>query len=134
MTSIEWNSKYELGSDQIDTQHQILFNIIKKLNQAKNDELDKQYIESLYSELLKFSEFHFCSEENIMIENSYPGYISHRKEHEKVLSDLRNRLFSLKYEYIDFANLETFLIDWFSHHTSTEDAQLVAFLKDKEAL
>lgn len=131
MATLEWNSKYEVGNDDIDTQHKIFVAIINKLIEAKNSSSDKHYVELLFTELLKYAEFHFCSEENIMLEFNYPQYTEHRVEHEKVLSELRNRIFSLKYEYIDFANLESFLIKWFTKHTATEDIKLAAFIKNQ---
>ncbi len=128
MVTIKWSSKYEIGHPEIDAQHQIFVKIIQKLIAAKDSNGDKHLIESLFAELLKYAEFHFCSEENIMIENNYPQYIEHRKEHERVLSELRNRLFSLQYEYIDFANLESFIIEWFTKHTLSEDVKLAKYL------
>ena len=129
METIEWSSKYEVGNTEIDFQHQIFVKIIRKLIKHKNSDSDKHFIESLFSELLKYAEFHFCSEENIMLEHNYPNYIEHRKEHQKVLAELRNRLFSLQYEYIDFAHLETFIIKWFTTHTLSEDIKLAEYLK-----
>lgn len=128
MVTLEWSSNYQTGNSEIDAQHQIFVKIINKLIEAKNNDGDKRFIESLCSELLKYAEFHFCSEENIMIEHNYPQYIEHRKHHEKVLSELRNRLFSLQYDYIDFANLESFITDWFTNHTLAEDMKLAKFL------
>ncbi len=132
MVTLEWSSKYETGNPEIDAQHQIFVRIINKLIKTKNNNGDKRFIESLCSELLKYAEFHFCSEENIMLEHNYPQYIEHRKEHERVLSELRNRLFSLQYEYIDFANIETFIIEWFNKHTLSEDVKLAKYIDQKK--
>ena len=130
MLTIEWNAAYEVGNFEIDSEHKIFVRIIQKLQNA-NSSGDKQLVELLFVELLKYAEFHFCSEENIMIMNSYPNLLNHKKEHEKLLAELRNRIFSLKYEYTDFDKLEKFLYDWFVNHTSSEDLKLASFLNNK---
>jgi len=132
MNTIEWKNEFETGNSEIDTQHRIFVRIVDKLVTTKNNNGDEHLLESLLAELLKFAEFHFCSEENLMREHGYPDFIHHRKEHERALAELRNRIFSLKYEYIDFVNLESYLINWFSQHTITEDLKLAAYLKKKK--
>lgn len=128
MTTIEWNSKFEVGNFEIDSEHKIFVKIIQKIQKAKHGDSEKSFIEALLVELLKYAEFHFCSEENIMLDKKYPDLLLHKKEHERVLAELRNRIFSLKYEFIDFDNLENFLIDWFKHHTTSEDVKLAGYI------
>jgi len=132
MSTIKWSKKFEVGNFEIDAEHKIFVKIIQKIQNAKKNNRDKQFIESLVLELLKYAQFHFCSEENIMIENQYPDLLQHKKEHEQLLAELRNRIFSLKYEYIDFDNLESFLIRWFKNHTTTEDLKLASHLNEKD--
>lgn len=127
---IEWSSSLETGNLEIDSQHQLFVNIIQRIQTKVAEGTDKSLIESLLVELLKYAEFHFCSEENIMIENDYPDLLDHKQEHEIVLAELRNRLFSLKYDYIDFDQLQRFLIDWFVTHTTMVDTKLAKFLKN----
>lgn len=129
MSQLIWEESFQTGNNDIDTQHKIFINIIKKVITAKEKGKDKKLLETLLAELIKFTEFHFISEENIMRENTYPQFNEHRKEHEKVLADLRNRIFSLQYEYIDFQNLEIYLKEWFSQHTIHHDAQLAKFIQ-----
>ena len=131
MSLIEWNAKYEVGDYEIDSAHKIFVKIIQKLNTA-NSRGDRQLVELLFVELLKYAEYHFCSEENIMLINKYPDLLNHKKEHEKLLAELRNRVFSLKYEYIDYDKLEKFLLGWFTKHTSAEDLKLASFLRNQE--
>lgn len=127
---IEWSSSLETGNFEIDSQHQLFVGIIQRLQTAVVEEADISLIESLLVELLKYAEFHFCSEENIMIKNNYPRLLEHKQEHERVLAELRNRLFSLKCEFIDFDQLQGFLMDWFVGHTTKVDKKLADFLRD----
>ncbi len=63
-----------------------------------------------------------------MIEHNFPDFEEHKLEHDKVLAELRNRLFSMKYEYIDFKQLQEFLVSWFMGHTSQVDIKLAQYL------
>ncbi len=130
MFPIEWDPKFEVGNFEIDFEHQIFVKIIHKLKDA-HYKGDEKFLELLSLELLKYAEFHFCSEENIMFKNQYPDLIHHKQEHETLLAELRNRIFSLKYEYIDFDKLEIFLFEWFKKHTAVEDQKLASFLNNK---
>lgn len=130
--TIEWNSNLETGNFEIDSQHQLFVGLILKIVSKVEDGSDKDLVELLLMELLKYAEFHFCSEENIMIENNYHGLLEHKQEHERVLAELRNRLFSLRYDYINFDQLRTFLIDWFISHTASVDLKLAEYIAQKE--
>lgn len=129
MKTVIWKDSLAVGNSEIDAQHKIFIGIIEKTAKAIQAETDKHLIESLLVELLKFAEFHFCSEENMMMELGYPGLTDHRKEHERALTELRRRLFALNYDYIDFYNLESFLMQWFIDHSTGDDARLAEFLK-----
>ena len=128
MPIIEWSNKLETGNFEIDSQHQLFVGIIQKIHDKVEGGADKSYIEALLKELLKYAEFHFCSEENVMIEFNYPKLLEHKEEHEVVLAELRNRVFSLKYDFIDFKKLQTFLIEWFVNHTTVVDVELAEYL------
>jgi hemerythrin len=129
MMPIHWDSSLEVGCFEIDAEHKLFISIIEKIQNEINSGTDKDYIVNLVSELLKYAEFHFCSEENIMIKTKYPDYIHHKKIHQKLIDELREKIFSLQYEYLDFDLLLTFLFAWFKGHTSIEDMRLAAFLK-----
>jgi len=130
MDRLDWDHNIKTGNKEIDKQHLMFTHIIKKLIRVKNTSDDKRLLESVLAELIKFTEFHFCSEENIMREHGYPHFLEHRKEHERLLALLRNRFFSLQYEYIDFENFEAFLHEWFIQHVPTDDAKLARFIQE----
>lgn len=130
MEKIEWSKDLEIGNFEIDSQHITFIGIINKISKKVEEKADERNIELLLVELLKYTEFHFCSEENIMIEVGFPGMIAHKHEHERVLAELRNRIFSLKYEYIDFGQLQEFLVSWFITHTTKVDIELAKYMKN----
>ena len=132
MEQFKWSPKFEVGNTAIDIQHRLFLELIGRLINHKTTGSPPALIASLLAELLKLSEFHFLSEENLMLESQYPHLLKHRKEHERVLSELRKRITSIEYDNIDFDSLAHFLSDWFTRHTVTEDAKLAWFLKTAE--
>jgi hemerythrin len=80
---------------------------------------------------LKYADFHFTSEENIMIREEYPDYQWHKRIHERLKIELRDKIHIMKYEFIDFELLLQFLIAWFKGHTTEEDKRLGTFILQK---
>lgn len=134
MSIIEWSEDLEVGHTEIDSQHKLFVGIINRIHEKVEAGTEKKMVESLLVELLRYSEFHFCSEENFMLEHKYPDLLEHKREHEKVLATLRNRIFSLKYEYIDFDQLQEFLVEWFSMHTKITDGKFAGYLQDLNSI
>jgi len=133
MPLIEWNKTIEVGNFEIDAEHQLFVRIIQKIENEIINKNNKDYIVSLVNELMKYAEFHFLSEENIMQKVNYPRMFDHKKIHERLLIDLRDKIFTLKYEYIDFSELLEFLVHWFVGHTSVEDLKFAKFIEEHNA-
>ncbi len=130
MAIVEWSDELETGNLEIDAQHHLFVRIIEKIDEHLRGNKDHKNIELLLNELLKYAEFHFCSEENFMILSDYPEYQDHKKEHETLLTQLRSTIFVLQHEYVDFIKLQSLLADWFISHTKTVDKSLALFLQD----
>lgn len=127
MSLIVWESKYEIGIPEIDAEHRVFVSIIQRI-EAALEEGNKDYIIGLIEELLKYAAFHFSSEENIMIREEYPDYHWHKKIHERLLIELRDKIQIIKFEYIDFSLLLKFLVNWFKSHTITEDKKIAEYI------
>lgn len=132
MERVEWNEAYEVGHIDIDTEHKMFVRIIQKIQDAaaNSDVINAKHLERLIEELMKYTEFHFYSEENIMFEIDYPDLLNHKHQHEKLLTDLRNLIFTFEMNRDDLAELVKFLTDWFIHHTTKEDRKLAECMQD----
>ena len=130
MSLITWDSRYEIGLPEIDAEHKVFVSIIQRIEEAVKVE-DKEHVIKLIEELLKYADFHFCSEENIMIREEYPDYHWHKKLHQHLLVELRDRIQIIKYEYIDFDVLLKFLVAWFKGHTQIEDKKFAEYVNKK---
>lgn len=129
MENLEWLQVFETGNSNIDAEHKIFFSLIKKLIFALNSGKDAYYLSRLVLELQKYAEFHFVSEENLMIDIGYPAIEAHQELHLKLLEK-----FNLTLNYVElgketYDDFVTFLIDWFKSHTVNEDKKIPSFVR-----
>jgi hemerythrin len=79
-----WSDSYMIGVDEIDRDHQKLFDIVKKVEiAAQADELDK--CSKLVDAFLEASRTHFASEESLLSKEEYPDVETHRLYHRDML-------------------------------------------------
>jgi hemerythrin len=129
MIDIEWTPELSVGMDEIDQQHQQLYAIIEQLLDARKQNLDHKSILSLLTRLVDYSDYHFRTEDNYMIENEYPLFLSHRKEHltyirkmGELIDALENKNASLSHDML------VFLCDWWKRHVSNSDMKFARYI------
>jgi hemerythrin len=119
---IPWNSSYSVNVKEIDEQHKKLLEMINNLaditlSESKvptDDERNK--LENILNELIRYTEYHFSTEEDYFDEFDYENADSHKKEHKKFVEKIkefmkrfRNKEASISFELINF--LQDWLID-----------------------
>ncbi|MCK4744356.1 MAG: bacteriohemerythrin [Sulfuriflexus sp.] len=113
---IHWDKKYETGQPLMDAEHRLLVLLFKKLDVAIKTKRSEKVLTRIVSEVRKFVDFHFKSEENLMLETGYPNYEEHQKIHTNLMIELNaniSRVVSHK-EYPD--DLLYFLHHWLIEH------------------
>lgn len=133
MNKIEWTAALSVGVTDIDEQHQRLFTIIDDLSNAKTASLDRASILNTLWQLVDYSDYHFRTEDNYMIENNYPLFLSHRKEHLafiKKMGDLINVL--EKEENSLTEDILEFLYNWWQTHISESDLRYARYIKAEQ--
>ena len=124
---VEWDNSYSVGNEEIDCEHKVFIKIIARfveMTKEKNSYKFKRNVD----ELIKYSEFHFVSEENRMYDSDYPDLLNHKKEHENLLASLKHMEMKL---YIDKATVDEFvpfLVTWFLDHTVKTDLKMANYL------
>lgn len=119
---IEWTDQLSVGFPQMDDDHCQLIAIINRLSTA-GALGNRQVIEFVLEDLLRYTQIHFEQEEILMQSLAYPGYIRHKTLHDK----LRKTLESIRWEYFQGLrktiqkDLLVFLSDWLSNHILKED-------------
>ena len=129
MKKLNWKKEYSIGVFEIDAEHKIFLRTIKKIQKAFKIGMDKEILKRLLEELYKYADFHFTSEENVMLVNKYPEYESHKKQHDELIQTLANTINFFDIERIDKKQLNDFLIEWFVEHTTTIDLKLGKYLQ-----
>lgn len=126
---IHWNEKYDTGQPLIDAEHHILVMLFKKLDVAIKTKQSDTIITRIVAEVRRFVDFHFFSEENIMLETGYPDYEKHQKIHTNLLIELNAEISKVisHREYPD--DLLDFLSRWLINHIATHDQDVAAHIK-----
>jgi hemerythrin len=115
-----WETKYTVHVEELDTQHQKLFDITNNIL----DLFEKGSIE-LYSSLqalVQYSSTHFRSENAVMIEFNYPDYREQNSQHSVFIDKMLNFLKSFKESDKELTvKILSYLHEWIYLHTTTLD-------------
>lgn len=125
MINIQWDKKFELGHERIDFEHRIFLDLIKSVSELASE---KERALRLLREVEKYAEFHFISEENLMLDTEYPDYSSHKTEHQILLATLKEKVFEYRHNQLSLEELSDFLFQWFALHTTQVDSQLTQYI------
>jgi len=125
---MKWDNKYELGHERIDAEHRIFFRLMMDFQEAVTYGAPNEKLLRTLNEIVKYADFHFVSEENIMTDNNYPDQKRHAHLHNILLSEVKDKLHQFTSGNIGANEVFEFLFEWFALHTSNEDKKLVGFL------
>ncbi len=139
MTNIVWSKRYSVKVERLDDQHRQMADLVNRMNDRINAQEDRDRIIEGFTDLIKFTGFHFATEEALMKEHGFPDYKKHKKEHK----DLINLLGEIKRQFLresesfsdfDYDLAKDWLVihkDWFAVHLTHSDKELGRFLKKK---
>ncbi len=94
---------------EIDQQHQVLVNMLNKLNDAVKAKKSRDEIFLIIDEVIEYTRFHFATEERLMVHSGYTDIEFHKDKHKQLMQDAMH----LKMKLSDLG-AEMFS-DWFSH-------------------
>lgn len=126
---MKWQAKFELGNARIDFEHMIFFDIIVAIEEEHEAGKDKERLHRLLLELMKYIQFHFVSEENIMIDCDYPEVGDHMRHHEQINESFNNKIMAYEMNQCTIGDVLAFLVDWFVNHTIHEDRKISEYIK-----
>lgn len=132
---IAWESKFELGVDDIDFQHHYFLDLVNRIAGELGEGENHGYQDALLAELAAYARFHFISEENMMLRAGFPGQEEHRRRHLELIDQLSVKVnfFKLGHSEEKARELVEFLVQWFIGHTTNEDQRFADFLKRQES-
>lgn len=125
---IEWSDKLKTGLPVIDAQHQDLIVMLNRLGRLRCGQ--ESFLET-FNELEDYSNIHFKTEEDLMTKTNYPKYQEHKSCHEKLKQMIKDIKIEINKNNIDDfgEKLHDFAQDWIISHYSTEDVELVEYIK-----
>jgi hemerythrin-like metal-binding protein len=125
---INWNDSFKIGVDVIDLEHQILFMLIKKLDYAIKQNAPTHLLVRILIELKEYAQFHFISEENLMLEIGFPDYAAHEQVHSNLLSQLEVVGGRINLGLADSEDVLSFVWNWLQGHVLHQDIEIAKFL------
>jgi hemerythrin len=128
-----WEQKYEVGHEKIDFEHRIFFDLIQSVIHASEEGASRNRLRRILAETEKYAEFHFLSEENIMIDVGFPDYEDHRAHHRALIRELATYIIDFETGKMEITALAAFLTKWFVAHTTIEDKELSKYIACRES-
>lgn len=125
MSLIEWNSRFAVGIDKVDTDHRELIELINQLHDRLKFGAKRSAIVNLFADLHGRVSKHFAYEEAIMRSRHYDQYEEHQADHQYLLDEITNIM--CDWEGNSRVNNEATterLYGWFCRHFQTHDARL----------
>ena len=126
---IIWGPEYAVGIREIDSQHQTLFEIYNDLYQALDGDAAQEVTTTTLDRLLNYTDFHFKTEERLMVEHAYPMSSAHTAEHYVLIERaklLQHRMHSG--DPIVAKDTLDFLRRWLINHIQKVDRDLAEHL------
>jgi hemerythrin len=80
-----WKDVYSVGIDEIDQQHQQLFDIANRFHFEYENRPKRDVLAGIFGELVVYTKKHFADEERMMRENNYPDFDAHKSNHDKLV-------------------------------------------------
>jgi hemerythrin len=131
---LKLTDRYLIGIKQIDTQHQVLVDLLNKLHKAILTKGSEEEVKDIINQFVDYTVYHFKEEEILMMNNGYPKLQSHIKIHEKivanvskVLKDFENSRF-LRFKFFTLA------MDVLMNHIEIEDNKFAKYMEEKESI
>ena len=126
-----WDKKYEVGNERIDFEHHIFLDLVTSFSDKIAQGASKEQMLRLLKEIGKYADFHFTSEENMMIDSSYPDMDRHAELHALLIADLHDITGRFSSEHLAAKEVFDFLFQWFALHTSQEDKLLALHINSR---
>lgn len=122
MALIQWEDKYSVGVSDLDSQHQLLVELINKIHDAMKMGKSKEVVPGVLKDLVKYTQEHFAYEENYMAKIGYIDLAQHKVQHahfiKKIVNfqnDFESGKVGINFEIINF------LKDWLLGHICISD-------------
>jgi len=129
---IAWNDSLSTGVAEIDAQHKDFIKLIQRLQILHEKDGSKEFILRILLEMAKYAEYHFVSEENLMMLFKYPLLTQHQEQHNMLLRSVKYKIEAFENGILSLEEVIAFLSDWLLSHTAKEDGKIGDYLGSRE--
>jgi len=129
---IAWNDSLSTGVAEIDAQHKDFIKLIQRLQILHEKGSSKDFILRILLELAKYAEYHFVSEENLMLLFNYPFLKQQQEQHQMLLRSVKYKFEAFENGILSLEEVIAFLSDWLISHTTKEDHKIGDHLRTRE--
>ena len=117
-----WTTRYSVGIDEIDAQHQRIIKMIGLLREALPKSHPEQELREVILGIAEYARVHFAFEEHLLDIAGYPELEIQKAEHRKLVADLHDILIKLKRGgNVTVRQLLGWLTNWWVRHIESED-------------
>ena len=129
----KWNKTFETGIIKIDIQHKVIIVILNELYDIIIGNQQEYKIDDTISELVRYAEYHFVTEEELFEKYNYSKEKEHKLEHRKFIEKINNLINHANVDRGTVAiELLNFLKDWLTDHILVTDQEYVSLFKTHE--
>lgn len=131
--SVRWTRDVEVHVPAFDAHHKQLFAQIDTLYQALQSGAGNAVLADVFDELIRYTGYHFSTEEAVFEHFGYPQCTEHRKAHAELVERVTQLRADLdKGKTLVAVDVMEFLRDWVTGHIKKCDKLYSSFLADKD--
>jgi hemerythrin len=132
MNLIDWTDNLSVNIKAIDEEHKKLISMINELHSSMGSGKGKETIGKVLTGLVNYTKTHFATEERLMEKHAYPGYLSHKGQHDT----LTQQVVEIAAKFHEGKTVVTvevmnFLKDWLANHIQSTDKKYGPFFNGK---
>lgn len=132
MAIIKWRDSYNTGIEKVDQEHKKIVDLIEQMHCVIRDKGGLEDVTKVLDAVVEYTQNHFVSEEELMQELEYDGYVEHKAEHEKLIEDVgifKEKITSSPEGVQEFYR---FLREWLVDHIMDSDKKFGEFVTAKQ--
>jgi len=116
-----------VGHADMDAQHRRMVYLLAAAAQAMREGADRHSVQRQFDEYVAYTQFHFGSEERLMLIQGYGRAQQHRENHARLLAQLASLQRDFAHEDPDATLAAAY--EWLMAHIERSDKDLGAFLQ-----
>ncbi len=132
MTPLKWDEKYILNVKEIDDEHKNLFSLFNRLQEGIIAGKSKDELGTALLELIDHTVLHFATEEKLMQQFSYIGFVEHKRVHDGLITEAQELHQKFSKGNLSLSKeVSVFLSDWLTDHIVDMDKKYAPLFKSQ---